>query len=107
MKDQPTYGGSYKNNLGHYDLLTENGQDLIIVYMSWDICQDEIDWMNQVLRAIQRPQSDPVLPHLYPRGLHRGERSAGLLRRAGAGASGSEESECIRSAERPLSWRIL
>lgn len=50
MKDQPTYGGSYKNNLGHYDLLTENGQDLIIVYMSWDICQDEIDWMNQVLQ---------------------------------------------------------
>ena len=49
VKNQSTYGGSYKNNLGHYDLLTENGQDFIIVYMSWDIYQDEIDWMNQVL----------------------------------------------------------
>lgn len=49
VKDQPTYGGSYNNNLGHYDLLTENGQDFIVLYMSWDIYQDEIDWMNQVL----------------------------------------------------------
>lgn len=49
FKSQPTYGGSYKNNLGHYDLLTENGQDIIVLYMSWDIYQDEIDWMNQVL----------------------------------------------------------
>ena len=49
VKDQPTYGGSYKNNLGHYDLLTENGQDFIVVYMSWDIYEEEIDWMNQVL----------------------------------------------------------
>lgn len=43
------YGGSYKNNLGHYDLLTENGQDLLILYMSWDIYTEEINWMNEVL----------------------------------------------------------
>lgn len=43
------YGGSYKNNLGHYDLLTENGEDFIILYMSWDIYENEIDWMNEVL----------------------------------------------------------
>lgn len=43
------YGGSYKNNLGHYDLLTVDGQDLIILYMSWDIYTEEIEWMNQVL----------------------------------------------------------
>ena len=48
--DQETYGGSYQNNLGHYDLLTENGQDLIILYMSWDIYTEEIEWMNQVLQ---------------------------------------------------------
>lgn len=47
--DQATYGGSYKNNLGHYDLISENGQDFVIVYMSWNIYQEEIDWMNQVL----------------------------------------------------------
>lgn len=47
--NQPTYGGSYKNNAGHYDLLSENGQDFIIVYMSWNIYQEEIDWMNEVL----------------------------------------------------------
>lgn len=47
---QPTYGGSYKNNSGHYDLISENGQDFIIVYMSWNIYQDELDWMNQVLQ---------------------------------------------------------
>lgn len=47
--DKDYYGESYKNNLGHYDLLTENGQDLIILYMSWDIYKEEIDWMNQVL----------------------------------------------------------
>ncbi len=49
FKDKPYYGGSYKNNLGHYDLLTENGQDFIVLYMSWDIYTNEIDWMNQVL----------------------------------------------------------
>jgi len=46
---QPTYGGTYQNNKGHYDLISEGGQDFIIVYMSWNIYQDEIDWMNQVL----------------------------------------------------------
>ena len=46
---QPTYGESYKNNLGHYDLISENGQDFIILYMSWDVYTEEIDWMNEVL----------------------------------------------------------
>lgn len=46
---QQTYGGSYDNNLGHYDLISENGQDFVIVYMSWNIYQEEIDWMNKVL----------------------------------------------------------
>ena len=49
VKDQPTFGGSYENNYGHYDLISQNGQDFIIVYMSWNIYQDEIDWMNEVL----------------------------------------------------------
>ena len=49
FKDQPTYGESYQNNLGHYDLISQNGQDFVIVYMSWNIYQEEIDWMNEVL----------------------------------------------------------
>ena len=49
FENQPTFGGSYKNNLGHYDLISEHGQDFIIVYMSWNVYQEEIDWMNQVL----------------------------------------------------------
>ncbi len=47
---QETYGGSYQNNLGHYDLISENGQDFVIIYMSWNIYQEEIDWMNDVLQ---------------------------------------------------------
>ncbi len=49
FKNKDYYGGSYKNNLGHYDLITENGQDLLILYMSWDIYTNEIQWMNEVL----------------------------------------------------------
>ena len=49
VKDQPTFGGSYANNYGHYDLVSQNGQDFIIVYMSWNIYEEEINWMNQVL----------------------------------------------------------
>ena len=49
VKNQPTFGGSFENNYGHYDLISENGQDFIIVYMSWNIYEDEINWMNEVL----------------------------------------------------------
>ena len=50
VENQPTFGEAYKDNIGHYDLLTENGQDFVILYMSWDIYQNEIDWMNSVLQ---------------------------------------------------------
>ena len=29
--------------------MTENGLDFIVLYMSWDIYTDEINWMNEVL----------------------------------------------------------
>lgn len=71
----PWYGGSYKNNLGHYDLLSENGQDFLVLYMSWDIYTDEINWMNQVLA--QYPDRKAIIC------LHRyanvKETNAGLL----------------------------
>lgn len=49
--DNPWYGeDDYDNNTGHYDLISAGGLDFIIVYMSWDVQdQDMIDWMNQVL----------------------------------------------------------
>lgn len=61
---QPTRGGSYKNNSGHYDLVSEKGQDFILVYMSWDIYQEEIDWMNQVLEQY-KDRKAILLFHTY------------------------------------------
>lgn len=64
FQNKDYYGGSYNNNLGHYDLLTENGQDLLILYMSWDIYTEEIDWMNQVLA--QYPERKAIIAlHRY------------------------------------------
>lgn len=44
------YGGSYKNNRGHYDLISSNGNDYIMLYMGWGITDEDIAWMNQVLK---------------------------------------------------------
>jgi hypothetical protein len=57
--NSPVYGGSYKNNLGHYDLLSDNGKGLIFIYMSWDIYTDEINWMNSVLE--QYPERTAII----------------------------------------------
>ncbi|QEU12323.1 lamin tail domain-containing protein [Dermabacter vaginalis] len=48
-ENNPWYGGSYKNNRGHYDLVSAGGQDYIILYMGWGPGDDEIKWMNDVL----------------------------------------------------------
>lgn len=45
----PWYGGSYKNNRGHYDLISVDGIDFIMIYMGWGIGDEEIQWMNDVL----------------------------------------------------------
>ncbi|MFC4099099.1 S-layer homology domain-containing protein [Paenibacillus xanthanilyticus] len=49
FNQQPTYGGSYQNNRGHYDLVSAGGNDFIIVYMGWNIGDAEIDWVNKVV----------------------------------------------------------
>ena len=49
FKDKWYYGDSFENNYGHYDLISQNGQDFIIVYMGYDLYEKEINWMNQVL----------------------------------------------------------
>ena len=48
-KDQWYYGGSFENNYGHYDLISQNGQDFIILYMGYDLYETEINWMNKIL----------------------------------------------------------
>ncbi|UKS26587.1 S-layer homology domain-containing protein [Paenibacillus sp. HWE-109] len=50
FKNQPTYGESYDNNRGHYDLVSSNGNDFIVVYMGWGYGDKEIDWINEVLK---------------------------------------------------------
>lgn len=49
-KDQPYYGGSYKDNRGHYDLINVEGNDFIMMYMGWGIEDEDIEWMNEVLK---------------------------------------------------------
>ncbi|OAB46176.1 S-layer homology domain-containing protein [Paenibacillus glacialis] len=49
FKNNLTFAGSYENNRGHYDLVSSNGNDFIIVYMGWGLGDKEIDWMNEVV----------------------------------------------------------
>lgn len=48
-KDKPWYGESYQNNKGHYDTISVNGLDFMMVYMGWGIYDSEIKWMNKVI----------------------------------------------------------
>jgi hypothetical protein len=49
FKGKDYYGESYKNNRGHYDLISVNGNDFIMIYMGWGVSDEDIAWMNQVL----------------------------------------------------------
>lgn len=57
--DSAWYGGSYKDNRGHYDLISVGGIDFIVLYMGWGIGDDEIAWMNNVLS--QYPERKAIL----------------------------------------------
>ncbi|MGG3282143.1 S-layer homology domain-containing protein [Paenibacillus solani] len=59
FKNMPTFGGSYKNNRGHYDLVSAGGNDFIIVYMGWGLADEEIEWMNEVVS--QYPERKAIL----------------------------------------------
>lgn len=59
FQNSPVYGGSYQNNLGHYDLVTSDGMELLFVYMSWDVYDEEIAWVNRVLA--QYPDRKAIL----------------------------------------------
>lgn len=47
------YGESYKNNKGHYDLISANQNKFIIIYMGYGVTSDECTWMNKVLQENQ------------------------------------------------------
>lgn len=47
-KDKPWYGESYKDNRGHYDLLTIGHTDYLFVYMSFGPDNGCIKWLNSV-----------------------------------------------------------
>ena len=48
--NNPWYGGSYKNNRGHYDLISVCGIDFLMMYVGWGIEDEEIAWMNDILK---------------------------------------------------------
>ncbi len=53
------YGGSYKNNRGHYDLISSNGNDFIMMYMGWGVEDEDLEWMNHILK--QYPNRKAIL----------------------------------------------
>jgi len=53
------YGDSYKNNRGHYDLISSGGNDFIMLYMGWGVNDEDIAWMNNVLK--QYPDRKAIL----------------------------------------------
>ncbi|MGN8645551.1 lamin tail domain-containing protein [Gracilibacillus sp. HCP3S3_G5_1] len=57
--DKPYYGGSYLNNRGHYDLISIEGNDYIMLYLGWGIDDEGIAWMNEVLS--QHPDRTAIL----------------------------------------------
>ena len=50
-KDQSYYGGSYKDNRGHYDVLNIKGTEFLMLYMGWGVDAEAMAWMNEVIAA--------------------------------------------------------
>lgn len=50
FNSNPWYGESYKDNRAHYDLITVGGIDFLMLYVGWSIGDEEIEWMNNILK---------------------------------------------------------
>ncbi|PUB12928.1 lamin tail domain-containing protein [Paenisporosarcina sp. OV554] len=59
FNDKEYYGESYKNNRGHYDLISSNGNDFIMLYMGWGVNDEDIAWMNKILA--EHPERKAIL----------------------------------------------
>jgi predicted MPP superfamily phosphohydrolase len=51
FSEKPHYGGSYKDNLGHYDLITLGSTSYVFVYLSYQPNEEMIAWANNVFAA--------------------------------------------------------
>jgi len=57
FKNRMYYGGNYApsygygDNKNHYDLLSINGMEFIILYLSYNIMPQELAWANQILKT--------------------------------------------------------
>lgn len=64
FKDRAWYGGSKQDNVNHYDVFSTPGADYLVMYIDWDLTQDEIDWANDVIQA--NPESNVIIAtHMY------------------------------------------
>lgn len=45
----PWWGGDIQDNRGHYDLVSVQGVDLLMLYMGWAPGDEQIAWMNDVI----------------------------------------------------------
>jgi len=74
FEKQPTYGGDNHNNRDHYDLVSQNGQDFIIMYLGWDVQGETIKWANEVLQKFPDRQAI-IATHSYitPSGAYGGD----------------------------------
>lgn len=50
FQDNPWFGGDHLDNRGHYDLITAGGIDLLFLSMGWAPGDEQIAWMNDVIR---------------------------------------------------------
>ncbi|WP_218103023.1 metallophosphoesterase [Paenibacillus allorhizosphaerae] len=48
--NQPTYGGDNADNRDHYDLVSSNGHDFLIMYLGYGVKDDTVKWANDVLK---------------------------------------------------------
>ncbi|WP_141430613.1 metallophosphoesterase [Bacillus sp. 03113] len=53
------YGETYKNNRGHYDLISAHGNDYLMMYLGWGVDAEGIAWMNRVLA--EHPDKKAIL----------------------------------------------
>lgn len=63
---KPYFGGTPNDNRDHYDLISSNGMDFIIVYLGWSIEANSFEWANKILK--QHPNRKAIIAvHSYIR----------------------------------------
>lgn len=50
-QDKPWYGGSFEQNRGHYDLITEGDTEYIFVYMGYCPSEEAYNWVREAFSA--------------------------------------------------------